>query len=241
VSRLQRTATQVQRYVEYVLPKYERSGATPETPVNRKERGTSRPVVGDHALDVMEANGIKSEDEREKHGQLLERRSAVLATLRSELYAIEAGRNGAKSSDGVPYTVILGAVRYDAGVIQTWRTEQTRRDKEASKALWEMCLFVAWIILYHHDTEDAPLNLYVSVDPEDLQQRQKTHEGRKRDTAHTDRVIVRRVESLETEGLGREEAKRALTEDPENTWSYWRIDRAIVDENRRMRSDEGAA
>jgi hypothetical protein len=212
VSEVNRNAGEIERYLEVLLPKLEPGGGVPEVPMSRKERGGSRPPVSEYVMDLWQAN-------------------PDLGMINEVLK--EAARSGESVEiEGRPMWEILSDCLFDHTAIRRWKAA----GGSAERRLWMMCRLLAQRLAVKYGTG---VRLTITVSPEDEQQRQQTREAQKRDTAHTDRVIVRRVETLETEGLGREEAKRALTSDPENTWSYWRIDRAIVDENRRSR--EGAA
>jgi hypothetical protein len=215
VSEVNRNAGEIERYLEVLLPKLEPRGGIPENPMNRKERGESRPPVSPYVMSLWMANPHAG-----RINEVLEQ-----AARSSEEVELE----------GRAMWEILGECLFDHTAIRRWKAEGGAPERR----FWMLCRLLAQRLAIKHGRPGKPYILTVYIHPEDEQQRQATREAQKRDTAHTDRVIVRRVESLETEGLGREEAKRALTSDPENTWSYWRIDRAIVDENRRSR--EGAA
>lgn len=223
---LNKTAGQVERYVELVWPKLERAGGVPETPMNRKERGKGVPPVGDYALRVMFANWESGDIEFPE--DIDHERRAVHATLRHELHLIESGGNGARSASGIPFTEILQALRYDPGVITTWRAGETKADKAREQALWEVCRFIAWIILYTH----PGANLRVVTSPDDSAMRQSTRKAQVAGTSHTNRIIMRHVEALEADGYEREQAKRELAHDPDNTWSYPRVERAITESNK---------
>lgn len=208
---MRKIADKTARYIEYVWPKLERRGGVPETPMNRKAKGESNPPMGEHAFDVVEANANASR------------------YLRFHLEIFENGNRKAKS--GIYFSEILKAARYDVGLIDAWRDGRTEEDRAYRSAFKEVCKAVAKGVLFVRG-EKAADAFEVVVNPHEEQQRQKTREAQKRATAYTDRVIVGRVEELEEGGMGREEAKRALARDPENTWSYWRVERAIVAENK---------
>ncbi len=209
---IRKIAGQTARYIEYVWPKLERRGGVPETPMNRKAKGESNPPMGDHAFDVVEANANASR------------------YLRFHLEVFESGNRKAKN--GIYFSEILKTARYNVGLIDAWRDGRTEEDRAYRSAFNEVCKAVAKGVLFVHG-EKAADAFEVVVHPHEEQQRQKTREAQKRATAHTDRLIVGRLEELEEGGLGREEAKRKLGKDPENTWSYWRVERAIVAENKR--------
>lgn len=208
---VRKIAEKTARFIEYVWPKLERRGGVPETPMNRKAKGKSNPPMGDHAFDVLEANANASR------------------YLRFHLEVFENGDR--RSSDGVRFSEVLKAARYDVGLIDAWREGRTEEDRNYRRAFNEVCRAVAKGVLFVHGEKGADA-FEVVVNPHEEQQRQKTREAQKRATAYTDRLIVGRLEELEKGGLGREEAKRALAKDPDNTWSYWRVERAIVAENK---------
>ena len=217
------------RYCEHIWPKLEKMGGVPDSPMNRKERGRSSPAIGEHGLDVVDANRTASK------------------YLRFFLEEFEGGER--RAQNGLYFSAVLRSLRDEPGSIQNWRQGKTPEDREAMDAFWECMRQVARGVLFAHGEknvteamakEEDSERFDVFVRPEDEQQRAKTREAQVLDTEHTDRVIVGRVEELEAaKGLPREEAKKALARDPDNTWSYWRVERAIVDENRRAR--EGAA
>lgn len=159
MARLERVAGQVARYIEHVWPKLERSGSIPEVPFDRKAKGESHAPVGDYALLVMGENwGVPGSKKR-----------AVFQALRAELDQIESGGNNRKSKDGVPFSQILTAIRYDPGVLREWRKEESKGGAQAKDAFWLLCQYVAAILMWHFDYEDDPLELEVVVNPEDEQ------------------------------------------------------------------------
>jgi len=211
MSNVHRNAAEIERYLEIVLPKIEPGGGVPEVPMDRKFKGESRPPISDYVMKLWMSNPHAG------------RVNAVLKEAVRSSEAVElAGR---------PMWRILSDVLFDHTAIRRWKA----RGGVEEKRFWMLCLLLAQRLADKHDRPGAPYKIRVYTEPDDEQQRPFTREAQKRDTAHTDRVIVRRVEALEEDGMGREEAKRALTEDKDNTWSYWRIDRAIVSQNKQRR------
>ncbi len=163
--------------------------------------------MGEHAHDVVTAN------------------RAASTYLRFHLEVFEASER--RAANGIHFSRVLKDVRYDPGLLFTWHDT----DPEMVAAFNEIMRAVAKGVVFVHGP-DAADKLEVVVHPGDEQQRQKTREAQKRKTQDTDRRIVERVERLEAGGMGREEAKKHLAQDTENTWSYWRIERAITGVNR---------
>ncbi len=191
-----------------MLPKLEPGGGIPETPMDRKHKGKSRPPVSDTVLKLWEANPHLG-----RINGVLKELATTTETV--ELVGLEAWR-------------VLSDVLFDHTAIRRWKAEGSIEERR----FWMLCRLLASRLAAKYDRPGAPYRLFVVVNPDDEQRRQMTREAQKRDTAYTDRVIVGRVEALESEGMGREEAKKALAKDPDNTWSYWRVERAIVAQNK---------
>lgn len=175
-------------------------------PLGRKERGSSRPPVSEAVMRLWEANPHAG-----KISEVL--REAARSTDEVEL-------------EGRPMWEVLSDVLFDHTAIRRWKAEGGVEERR----FWMLCRLLAQRIAIKHGPH---YQLSVTVHPEDEQQRAGTREAQRRDTAYTDRRIVKRLEGLEADGMGREEAKKHLAKDPDNTWSYWRVERAITSQNRR--------
>lgn len=230
-----RVARLAARYVEYYWPKREKKGGVPETPMNRKERGQSSPAIGEHGLDVVHAN---------------RRASFYLRGFLEDFYVGER-----KGQNRTFFSWILRRVEDDPGILQTWRAGKTSEDRRCLEDFYELMRQVARGALFtfgekqvkedldrperDENGEIDPLRFAVVVNPKDEQERQKTHEGRTLDAAHTDAEIVARLKEMEAyRGVKREEAKRLLADyaaRPE--WGYHRVDAAIKRENARKRGE----
>jgi hypothetical protein len=126
-----RNADAISEYLEKIWPKLERTGNMPDLPMERRWKGSSNPPVSAYTLDLM-----------------LENSEPIHAKLRSELDAIEAGRNGWRSSEGVPFSWLLQNIRYDAGQITTWRAGQTPEDAMNARGFQELCCYVALVMMW---------------------------------------------------------------------------------------------
>lgn len=187
------------------MPLLEPRGGIPDTPMARKERGTSRPPVSPRVMRLWEVN---------PHAGKI---NAVLSELATTTEEVEL--------EGREAWRVLSDVLFDHTAIRRWKAEGGVEERR----FWMLCRLLASRIRVKHGLE---YRLFVTVNPEDEQQRQKTRTAQKHNTAYTDRRIVERVIGLEADGMGREEAKKHLARDPENTWSYPRIKRAITATNK---------
>lgn len=173
--------------------------------MDRKYKGESRPPVSPAVMRLWEAN---------PHAGKINAVLADLATTTEEVGLI--GREAWR---------VLSDVLFDHTAIRRWKAEGGKHERR----FWMLCRLLASRIRVKHGPH---YRLSVTIHPEDEQQRQKTRTAQKHNTAYTDRRIVQRVEGLEADGMGREEAKKHLAQDPENTWSFPRIKRAITATNK---------
>jgi hypothetical protein len=183
-----RVARLVRSYVEHVFPHLERQGGTPDEPM-QAAKGSSNPPVSDWTLRLIHSNRVAS------------------GYLHWALEITEQG--GVRSSEGIHYSEILRALRYDAGLLQTWRDKQP----QMVRAFNEMCLHVAkGVMLVHGQTQNEKKNLErrMDLDPQDSEAlvvkrapddeeetRGRTRLGQKIDTMHTRRLMVEQLEQIE--------------------------------------------
>lgn len=157
-----RVATEAARYVEHVWPKLEKKGGIPDTPMNRKERGQSTPAIGDRGLDIIDANRTASR------------------YLYYYIDYFETAKTGAKAKNGIRFSLVLGAVRYDPGFITNWRAKKTADDKRMFQAFQELMRQIARGVLFTYGEgpieramdleEDDPERFHVHVHAKDEQQ-----------------------------------------------------------------------
>lgn len=240
-----RVARLVARYVEHVWPQLERSGGTPDEPM-QTAKGSSNPPFSDHAHRVMDENVVAAH------------------YIDDALFGTEAC--AVKSTNGIYFSEILSDLRDNPGLLHAWYD----RDPARLRAFRECCMHVARGVVYvfhrtakdraemerrmdldpdyeaqnpdgtrnYKDPKDGSRAFTVRVGKRDLQARQRTREAQKRATARVDREIVEAIWDLEHyRSMGREEAKRHLARDGSNDWPYSRIDRAITSENKRANGD----
>lgn len=207
---VERNADEIEKYLEVLLPKLEPAGGIPEVPLDRKYKGKSRPPVSEGVMALWQAN---------PHAGKI---NAVLTEAAATTETVELiGREMWK---------VLSDCLFDHTAIRRWKAEGGKDERR----FWMLCRLLAQRI---SDKHGAHYRVFVHTNPEDEQRRPKTREGQKRNTSYTDRRIVQRVEALESEeNMTREQAKKHLASDPDNTWSYWRVERAITAQNK-----EGAA
>ncbi len=118
-------AGQIRLYIERVLPQLERAGGFPDSPMDRKSKGTSNPPVGERALLLWWVN-----------------RDA--ATLLNPLL-VELGNHDARYA-GVSFREMLYLASYDAASFARWQAESAHR----REAFWKMCLLIAVALRAKH-------------------------------------------------------------------------------------------
>jgi hypothetical protein len=226
---VRRIASQIARYVEYVWPKLERRGGTPDDPMDRDAKGGSNPPMGDHAFDVIDANRLPSR------------------YFRFFLEVLEQGKG--KTTNGVWHSEVLKAVRYDAGNLTQWRAGQTEEHREMMQAFEETVRTAAKGVVFAHGPDIAS-QVYVVVNPEDEQQRARTRSAQKIDTLYTRRLMVEQLEEVEEEtgykGLMAMEILSDRKKREGKDWSVRKLReaRTVVNRERRenaAREGEGAA
>lgn len=155
-THIHRNAGQILRYLDAVLPQLEPSGGIPETPMNRKERGASRPPVPEHILSIWQNNPHAG-----RINQVL--REAAHSTDSTEL----AGR---------PMWEVLGDCLFDHTAIRRWKAQggvEMRR-------LWMMCRLLAQRLSIRHDRPGVPYEIFVTVRAQD-EQAASFEQGRSKD------------------------------------------------------------
>ena len=183
-----RLARVVGLYIEWVWPHVERAGGTPDEPM-QAAKGSTNPPFGDYTHRIIDSNRVASD----------------------YLYvALEETSNcGVRSSEGVYFSDVARALRYNPGLLNDWRD----KDERLSGAFKEMCLHVARGVLYlfrrtkaerdemrrrldlHPDDSEA---LVVRRHPEDeLESKGRTRRGQRIDTMHTRRLMVEQLEQIE--------------------------------------------
>lgn len=193
---LNQLAGQVRTYIEKVLPQLERPGGFPDSPMDRKMKGKSNPVVGDRAMllwfENLEASSI----------------------LNPRLEEVRTGRN---EYNGIEYRDMLLFSVYDSGGFGRWLSAQekpyglSRREKlqtMRSKAFWVMCLHIAQVCRIKHGKN---LSLSVKTSP-DMVKYDEVADPRRvaprwRTIGANDayRTIVARLERIRMENPGMEE------------------------------------
>lgn len=135
---------QVARYLEWVWHLIERSTQTPETPMNRKSRGSWKPPVGENAHIIMENNRYVT---------------PVLEPLLQNAKRSEAALCGIYFSD-----LLTEVAQYPAAVSR-FRNNQGAVGYEGrrARAFWGMCWLYAYA-LKAHDGPGGPLVLRVRTD-----------------------------------------------------------------------------
>lgn len=217
---VRRVAYQAARYVEHVWPKLEKKGGVPDTPMNRKERGQSSPVIGEYGMDVIDANRGASK------------------YLRFHIDYFET--SATRATNGLYFSDILARVRYAPGNITNWRAGKTAEDKRMLEAFDELMVQIAKgvIFVFGEDTiekaldaeEDDPKRFCVVVNPGDEQRRAQTREAQKIDTLYTRRLMVEQLEEVKEEfpHLGVMECMEILSdrkkrEVPSKDWSVSKL------------------
>ena len=247
-----RIARLVAAYVEHIWPHTERTGGTPDEPM-QTAKGSTNPPFGDYAHRILDSNRVASD----------------------YLYAAleETSNCSVKSKLGVPFSEVLMDLRYDPGLIQTWRDRHPSR----YAAFKECCEHVARGVVYifrrtkaereemerrlnldpdyrsrkpdgsdnPDDPDDGRHALCVRRHPEDEEEsRGRTRTGQKIDTMHTRRLMVEQLEQVEAStGYTGLEAMEILSERKAREgkdWSVAKIRRARTEINRE-RETEGAA
>jgi hypothetical protein len=153
------------RYVEHVWPQLEKRGGTPDTPMNRKERGKSSSAIPVRGLDVVEANRIPSRYLR--------------------FFLEETEKGSVKSTNGVYFSEILTTMRYDPGNLTNWRALKTGEDKRMLEAFRQCMRHIAkGVIFVHGESAADNVDFEVIVNPRD-EQLESTEQARVNDAAIT--------------------------------------------------------
>lgn len=173
-NQVERNASEIEKYLEVLLPKLEPRGGIPDAPMARKERGTSRPPVSDAVMRLWEAN---------LHAGLI---NSVLKEAASTTETVEL--------EGRPMWEVLSDVLWDHTAIRRWKAGEA--GGKAERRFRVLCLLLAGRLRFKYG---ADLALRVVVHPEDEQQREKTREAQKYTTAHTRRLMVEQLEEVEEE------------------------------------------
>ena len=211
---------QVLRYLE-AWHKYERMTATPDAPMNRLERGSSKPPVGEDAHDLMWGNRQAS--------KVLE---PVIREMRT--HGIEYR--------GVGFNALLDAIRYDPGAVRRWRG---LHDQGLGSPEWEalraMCRLIAMAVSRKHDDGGDVLKLKVITDPKDAEadtpvqaaarDREARMASQREDTRQRRLKRLRAIRKKEREEYGRcsvESAMRLWQTEMDMGWDT--IRRAIAGE-----------
>lgn len=106
-------------YIEFVWPHEERPGGTPDSPMDRASKGSTNPPVGEWVHALMWSNRVAS------------------GYLSRELEVVRKGK--VKASNGIHQSRVLMDLRYDSGLVQTWRDS----DPAMLQAFRETCHNVA--------------------------------------------------------------------------------------------------
>lgn len=204
---LHHNAAQILRYFDAVLPQLEPGGGIPDTPMARKERGSSEGTpVPDYLLDLWRDNPHAG-----RIGEVLTEAAHSAASVELE---------------GRPMWEVLGEVVFDHTAIRRWRAEggvEMRR-------LWMMCRLLAQRLAVKHGGD---FQLIVNVRAEDEQvasKRAAADKDKTIDAQASYRRIVRGIEYLEEHGYSREAAKSKKARDL--MCSVPRIEKAITFVNR---------
>ncbi len=170
-----RNAREIEKYLEVLLPKLEPSGGIPETPMNRKARGSSRPPISEHVMRLWLSNPHAG-----RINNIL--REAAQSTEDVEL----AGRAMWK---------VLSDVLFDHTAIRRWKAAGGVEERR----FWMLCQLLAQRLAVIYDTPQGPYELRVYIHPTDEPERQKTRTAQKIDTSYTRRLMVRQLEEVEEE------------------------------------------
>ena len=140
-----RIAKLVAAYIDNVWIHMERAGGVPDTPIDLPGE-ESNPPIGDYAHKIIDANRVAS-----KYFH----------------WAIEEVYSGSvKSYEGVPYSEVLMQLRYDPGLIQTWRDQ----DRKMYRGFIEATRWVAKGVVFIHGQskpEREELIRRLNLDPDD--------------------------------------------------------------------------
>jgi hypothetical protein len=122
MGELERNAAAVGRYLEIVHHKVERAIVGSEEPYDRKSKGSSRPPMSEPALLLAMKN---------RHA------SKILEPLLHEM------RHRADTWNGIRFSELLEAVRYDPAAARNWRRKRTEEESAKAEAWWKMCVLLA--------------------------------------------------------------------------------------------------
>lgn len=234
--QVQENSWAILRYLEVLWQRYERMTTVPETPMNRKEKGLSKPPVSDNALKLMLRN-------REA--------SARLEPLLRELRRHDVSHGGVRANE------VLDAVRDDPGSVRRWRaahdTDTPGPDRDRWRALRAVCVLLAQALESRHGGAE-PYVLDVQTDPRDEEARSRVQaaardrEAKLKDVRERGRQKrlerLREIRRSEEERYGEcsvESAMRLWMSEAYMSWDT--IRRAITNEpeEEELRQEKGAA
>lgn len=117
-------ASQIRRYIEKVLPQLERAGGFPDSPMDRRMKGSSNPPVGETALRLWWS-----------YRDYATKLNPLIADLRQHYISIK----------GYECSEMLDMAVYDSGAFIRWLSEDSwRRD-----AFWGLSLLLAQVLKDH--------------------------------------------------------------------------------------------
>ena len=179
-------------------------GAVPQQPMNKKERGQSRPPAGPKAFAFWKANTTAR--------QVIEWRVADLI-------------KHANAYNGIEFSELVIELYRNPAITQAWKAGETQEDRDEYEAFEKMCLLVAQNIL----AEEPNVQFSVTVNPKPLKDLDeeddatpliksgaKHHRNRRYTYEHTARKRYERVKEIQVAETCTKSAAVAMMADEED-------------------------